>query len=61
MVSRNIEGKVWWRIDRSFEVPAIFVGLRLDHPTIQDTLENNLIFRLLYYYLYDSLSDKFQE
>jgi secreted Zn-dependent insulinase-like peptidase len=33
LVKRNIEGKVWWRIDTSFKVPAVFVGLRLDQPT----------------------------
>jgi insulysin len=60
MINRNIEGKVWWRVDRSFGLPTVFVGIRFDFPTIYDNLESNLLFRLLDLYLHESLDDKLQ-
>lgn len=29
LLQNNIQGKLWWRLDRTFRIPQVFVGLRL--------------------------------
>jgi secreted Zn-dependent insulinase-like peptidase len=32
LLKHDLEGRVYWRLERSFEVPAVFVGIRFQTP-----------------------------
>ncbi|CAD8119922.1 unnamed protein product [Paramecium sonneborni] len=43
-------GKLWWKLDRSFKTPAIFMGMKIDKINFQFTLKQQVLLKVFQSY-----------
>jgi insulysin len=55
LVKKNLEGKSWWKLDRSFGVPAIYAGLKFDTAVDMKSLQQETLLKVFNEYLNDVL------
>lgn len=53
-----MEGKVWWKIDRTYQVPAIYAGVRIDTARTMKSARDQAFINLLKSYVSDQLKEE---
>lgn len=32
LIKKDLEGRVWWKLQRSYKIPSVYAGIKLDSP-----------------------------
>lgn len=58
LIQKKVEGKVWWKIDRTYQVPAIYAGVRIDTARTMKSAKDQAYINLLKAYVTDQLKEE---
>lgn len=58
LIAHKAEGRIWWKLDRTYEVPAIFAGVRIDTSLPMKTAKDQALISLLKSYISDQLREE---
>lgn len=60
LIKKDMEGRAWWRLERSFKVPAVFAGIKLETAIKLTSIKQEALLRLYNEYVQDLLHEKLQ-
>ena len=61
LIKKDLEGRAWWKLQRSYEIPAVFAGVKFETALSLKSLRHEALLKLFNKYVQDTLREDLQQ